>query len=335
MKPIYFPYTYSSKPVLNSLNLFFRQVTVYQPSAPAIPDDLKILEDEGLLDIQLPVRGAEKKIAAVLRDYNIWAGMHQGREMAFFKTQGKYPPFFTDTSIAQIKKDIREKAGTIIPDTPALNDGALLFNARVFLLIAQQMDCQKSQSTTLLETADSMESNLFKQLKGEEEACALDSIPRGLTLKDSLRDYMIPERLQAFSHLVRYAEKTSGVYVTDNRPVMEYLLEKSPHMKLLSSTDALLPAEDTNKDPAQRQEKIERYLEMLVTDSATVSGDQLAEPVQEKTADTSDSLTLYLVPDQPPHAFFAECTEIHPTNSVSDSGNNRAIRNTLVCFVNY
>ncbi len=53
---------------------------------------------------------------------------------------------------------------------------------------------------------------------------------------------MIPERLHAFGHLVQHAEKPSGIFVTDNRSVMEYLLEKSPQMKRISNAEALLPA---------------------------------------------------------------------------------------------
>ncbi|MBW2593500.1 MAG: hypothetical protein JRE58_10980 [Deltaproteobacteria bacterium] len=335
MKPIYFPYTYISRPMLDRLNFFFKRITVYQPCAPAIPDDLKALEDEGLLDIQLPVQGAEKKIAAVLRDYNSWAGMHQGRGMAFFKTQGNYPPFFTETSTAQIKKDIRKNAGPSSIGNPVLNDSEMLFNARVFLLIAQQMDYQNSQSTTCLETTDIMESNLFKQLKGEEDTFALDSVPGDFTPKDNLRDYMISERLYAFGRLVRQDEKTSGIYVTDSRPVMEYLLEKLPHMQMLSNVDEILSGKNAKEDHTPRREKFEQYLEMLVTTSASVSCGQAVGSAQGKAAGTPADLTLYLVEDRSPQAFFSECTARTPTDSVSGSDNNHSLKNTLICFIEY
>jgi len=334
MKPIYFPYTYISRSTLDNLNFFFKRITVYQPSAPAIPDDLKAFEDEGLIDIQLPVQGAEKKIAAVLQDYNIWADMHQGRDMTFLKIQGKSPPFFTETSTAQIKKEIREKVGPI-PENPALGDSELLFNARVFLLMAQQMDYQNSQTATFLETADSIKRNLLKQLKGESETSVPGSEPGDLTSKDNLRDYMIPERLHAFGRVLQYAEKTSGVYVTANRSVMEYLLEKSPHMKIFSTTGAVLPAENTTKVDTDRQERFMRHLEMIVTASAPAAGDQMEGLLQEKTTDTKAGLTLYLIPDQTPRTFFGKCTAIAPIDSVSGSGNNSSPINTLICFVEY
>lgn len=335
MKPIYFPYTYISRPLLDRVNFFFKRITVYQPCATTIPDDLKVLEDEGLLDIQLPVQGNEKKIAGVLRDYNSFADMHQGRDMAFLKTRGKWPPFFTETSTAQIKKEIRENTGPTIPGKPVLDSSEILFNARMFLLIAQQMDYQSNQSITRLETADIMESSLFKQLKGEEEICGLDSVPRCLTPKNNLRDYMIPERLQAFSRLIQHDKKISDVYVTDSRIVMEYLLEKSPHMQILSNVDEILSGENEKEAHTSWRKQIKRYLEMSATACAPASGDQSAGSAQKKTGNTQVGLTLYLVPGQSPRAFFAECSATAPVNYASDSGNKGSFKNTVICFIEY
>lgn len=331
MKPIYFPYTYISRPMIDTLNFFFRRITVYQPCAPAIPDDLQSLEDEGLLDIQVPVKGDEKKITEILRDYNSWADMFPGRDMAFFKTREKWPPFFTETSTAQIKKEIRENAGPVIPGNTVSNSSEMLFNARVFLLIAQQMDRQNIQSAICLETADIMERNLFRQLKGEDEISELN--PGGPAPEDSLRDHMIPERLNAFGRLVQHDEKPPDVYVTDNRQVLEYLLEKSPRMQIISRSDKVLPAGDAKEPHTSWRERFEGHLEMLVTASTPEAGDRIAGPVQKKTADTKADLTLYIVPGQSPRTFFEAYTAIAPADSKAGSGNNSRPENTLICFV--
>ncbi|RLC29862.1 MAG: hypothetical protein DRH32_06645, partial [Deltaproteobacteria bacterium] len=214
---------------------------------------------------------------------------------------------------------------------PALNSGEMLFNARVFLLIAQQMDRQNSQSATCLETADIMERDLFKQLKGEDEISVLNH--GGLTPKDSLRDYMIPERLNAFGRLVQHDEEPPGVYVTDNRQVLEYLLEKSPRMQIISRSNEVLPAGNAKEPHTPWRERFERHLEMLVTAFTPEAGDRISGLVQEKTADTKADLTLYIVPDQSPRTFFEACTAIAPADSGSGSGNNSRPENTLICFV--
>ena len=336
MKPIYFPYTYVSKSMLDNLNFFFRRITVYQPCAPLIPEDLKAFEDEGLLDIGLPVQGAEDKIAAVLKEFNNWTAMHQGSDMAFLKIRGNWPPFFTETSTAQIKTEIRKNAGPGSPHSPALNEGERLFNARVFLLIAQQMDHQNYQSAICLETADAMERILFNQLKGEAETGPLDAAPGTLTHRDSLRGYMIPERLHAFGHLVQHAEKTSGIYVTDNRAVMEYLVEKSPRMKILSNVESLLPAENAKKAHTSWQERFQRNLEMLVAAPVPVGGDPIAAgAVPEKAVGPQATLTLYRAAGLSPRAFFTECTAMEGAGPVSDQSSDASLRNTLIGFVEY
>jgi hypothetical protein len=332
MKPIYFPYTYVSKSMIDQLNFFFRRITVYQPCAPVIPDDLKAFEDEGLLDIGIPVQGAEQKIAGILKEYNHWAAIHQGRDMAFLKTQERWPPFFTETSTAQIKKEIRKNT---VPDSPALNEGEILFNARVFLLIAQQMDRQHHQSAICLETADAMGRTLFKQLKGESETGVLDAVPGTMTPRGNLREHMIPERLHAFGHLVQHTEITSGIYVTDNRSVMEYLLEKSPQMKILSNAEALLPTENAKATHMSWQDRFQRNLETLVTASVPVDGDPIADIVPEKAAGPQATLTLYRAAGVPPRAFFAECSAIEGAGSVSDQSNDVSLKNTLIGFVEY
>jgi hypothetical protein len=333
MKPIYFPYTYVSKSMLDRLNFFFRRITVYQPCALSIHDDLKAFEDKGLVDIGIPVQGDEPKIAGMLKEYNHWAAMHQGRDMAFLKTQERWPPFFTETSTAQIKKEIRENTVPGSPDSPTLNEGVMLFNARVFLLIAQQMDRQHHQSAICLETADAMERTLFKQLKGESETGALDTGPGKVAPRDDLRDYMILERLHAFGHLVQHAEKTSGIFVTDNRSVMEYLLEKSPQMKLLSNAEALLPAENAKATHMSWQERFQQNLEMLVTASVPVDGDRITGGVPEKAAGSQTNLTLYRAAGLSPRACFENCTAIEGAAPASDQGSAVSLKNTIIGFV--
>ncbi|MBU4289417.1 MAG: hypothetical protein KKI12_14750, partial [Proteobacteria bacterium] len=98
MKPIYFPFTYISEPVLEALSAFFKQIVVYQPSSLNVPESMQKLADSGLLEIRIPVKGDENKIDNILKDYKSWANIHQGSEMAFFKMNPDKIPFFDDSS---------------------------------------------------------------------------------------------------------------------------------------------------------------------------------------------------------------------------------------------
>jgi len=52
MKPIYFPFTYISKPVAEALYACFGKAIVYHPSSKNIPEETHRLVERGLLDIR-------------------------------------------------------------------------------------------------------------------------------------------------------------------------------------------------------------------------------------------------------------------------------------------
>ena len=70
---------------------------------------MKAWQDEQRLDIRLPLRHHEKEITSILREYRSWAQHHQGGDISFFKTQGRHIPFFEESSVAQIRKEIKDK----------------------------------------------------------------------------------------------------------------------------------------------------------------------------------------------------------------------------------
>jgi len=78
MKPIYFPFTHISKPVVDALGFCFRQSVVYQPARFTVSENLENWSQDGVLEVRIPFEGDEERLAAILKDYREWAKLHHG-----------------------------------------------------------------------------------------------------------------------------------------------------------------------------------------------------------------------------------------------------------------
>jgi len=93
MKPVYFPFTYINNTVARDLYACFGQVTVYQPGAHSIPENMERLAKEGMLDLKVPVSGDEARLVALIKEYKEWGELHQKSDTAFLKAIGESPFF--------------------------------------------------------------------------------------------------------------------------------------------------------------------------------------------------------------------------------------------------
>ena len=107
MKPIYFPFTFISEPIVEALSACFKQTVVYQVSSQKVPEKMQEWSKSGTLDIRIPVEGDEKKLDKILNDYRAWINLNQGSEIAFLKTQVDKIPIFDETYSSKIRDDIK------------------------------------------------------------------------------------------------------------------------------------------------------------------------------------------------------------------------------------
>ena len=136
MKPVYFPFTYINDTVARDLYACFGQITVYQPGAHNIPENMQRLANEGLLDLKVPVSGDEAKLEALIKEYKEWGELHQKSDTAFLKAIGERIPFFDDTFSTQLASQIKK----IRDENYSKEKPDILFNARLFLCLAQDYD---------------------------------------------------------------------------------------------------------------------------------------------------------------------------------------------------
>ncbi|MBU4185952.1 MAG: hypothetical protein KKC23_07125, partial [Proteobacteria bacterium] len=259
MKPIYFPFTYISEPVLEALSAFFKQIVVYQPSSLNVPESMQKLADSGLLEIRIPVKGDENKIDNILKDYKSWANIHQGSEMAFFKMNPDKIPFFDDSSALQIKADIKKKKQK--QQNEKKQDS--LLNARIFLHIAQEFDMQNWEINKNLLLLEEKTLNLIDNLKGEDELSFKENDIKKTLKTDYQSDYMTPDRIIAWTHMLQYDQDISELFITNNRSAIEHLIEKTPEAKIVLNIDSI-PL--TNSDDEKRekwQNSLNEQLELI------------------------------------------------------------------------
>ena len=134
MKPIYFPYTTISEPVLGALLTCFKQVAVYQPSRDHVPESLRNWEAGGRLQIHLPDEDENDPLPNLLKAYHEWAELHKGERPDFEKFRPPLTPYYDASSTSRIRSDIQKAAkGTETAPSREDKERSLLLRARLFL----------------------------------------------------------------------------------------------------------------------------------------------------------------------------------------------------------
>ena len=329
MKPIYFPFTYIAEPVLEALSAFFKQIIVYQPSSLNIPESMQKQAESNLLEIRIPVKGDENKIDDIVKDYKSWASIHQGSKMAFFKTKLDIIPFFGEFSTSQIKADIKKKKQK--QQNEKKQD--FLLNARIFLHIGQEFDLQICEINKDLLLLEEKTSDLIDDLKGEDEL-SFKANDRKEALKiDYQSDYMIPERIISWTHLLQYDQNVSNLFITNSRSAIEHLVEKNPEAKIVLSIDSIPLTNSRDKKTEKWQKSLNEQLELIIGGSLPASENIKIKSPFDKYDGKKVSLTLYLVPGESPYKFFTR-SAWHKT-PVKEINKEAGFNSTLIGFVEF
>jgi len=311
MKPIYFPFTYISKPVAEAIYACFGKTIIYQPSSKNIHEEIHKLDGRGVLDIRMsgkPEIKDEERLSAILKEYNAWANLHQGSrgiQLDFFKAGRNKIPFFDDSSTSQIKADITGK-------NPAQKEPDPVFNARIFLSIAQEFDMQSEKIFQDMVSFETARMDLIKSLKREDETSPL--VPgykdefKSVNLADY--DYMIQERIEAWAllmyyDLIQYREEMSGLFVTSSRQAIDYLLGKTPETENVFSINAIPMVENQVEKSGKWSKDLMEYLEIVTKSSRPLKSDNFTIVPDDLKCETKASLSLYLVPGASPLEYFS------------------------------
>jgi len=235
MNAIYFPFTVVSGQTMDALSACFTSVSVYQPSTHTP----KALAEKGghpspfrrgsggevfAAEIRRPVQNDDDKLEALAKDYRKWAELHQGAELNFFKFRHDDD----DHAIAHIRSELK---GYDIPQEAADS----LFNARLFLKIAQEYDSKRQDVDREISAFEKMEKSLFEELRGEDEAEIEIPLEKSLLRHEDAGGFMTEERLNAWTRLMLEDAEISNFFITNSHAVFDFLAEKTPPLKPYSS----------------------------------------------------------------------------------------------------
>ena len=222
MIPIYFPFTYIPAPLEKAVESCFGSIAVYQPSGLFIPERLRQQENVGLVNIRIPEQSGEEQLRRIQDEYTRWAALHQGNQLDFLKVQGPAVPFFEELSTARIKADIKKNKLPADPEP--------LFNARLFLQLAQDFDAKNDELEQQLLLTKQTEQALFKHLRGGDDLKGPEDVSSETRAGHAGEEYMTLERLTAWGHLFLqdqslHATNNPMVMVTNSRKSLEMLQE--------------------------------------------------------------------------------------------------------------
>jgi hypothetical protein len=328
MKPIYFPFTYIPESVGKILAAWFGQTAVYQISAAKVPDDMQKLVNEGILDIRIPIGINGELLDKIYKEYQVWVRNHQGTETAFLKTMAHKIPFFNDNASSQIRADIKKTARQI----PPKEKPHPLFNAGLFLHMAQEYDRQNETLSEDLMAIDAMEENVMKDLKGEETNDQARARVHMAIERQESGHYMTAERIEAWAFFMLNDPQDSGLFVTTSRAVVESIIDLAPETQEIIRFDAVpLGADEVDAWGNWRNEFM-KALEVLATHPLPVTIDNMPSPPEVPESKIKVSLTLYVIPDKTPHECFAGCVETNMFRTDTPRTGTR-FKNTLIGVV--
>jgi len=330
MKPIYFPFTYISRPVIQALSACFRQTVVYQPSALRIPEEMHKWTESGVLDIRVPVKGREDKLAAILKDYENWTNLHHGGALDYFKARHDSVPFFDETSASQIRADIKGENRK----SQSQDKSEDLLNARFFLHIAQDLDLQNNKLSRDLLLIEAMEQNFMNNLKGEDKIPQPETTAKGKFKIDDHGIYMTAERLEAWIHLGQYDQQASGLYITTSRSVFDELMDCAPEAEMLIGFDAVPVYESRTREIERWQDGLFKNLNTLLTNPWPLSTDEMFELPAANGYDKTVAIKFYVIAGEAPQKFFARCVD-SASLSGEDEKTAGTIKNTLIGIIEF
>ncbi|MDO9265091.1 MAG: hypothetical protein Q7U02_14070, partial [Desulfosalsimonadaceae bacterium] len=214
MKPVYFPFTYIPEPIARQISRLFGRTIVYLPMPAGFPKAMRQLETDGCIDLRVPYPEDGDRLVQSCREFKTWGGQHYGDGASLKKafSEGFYNQSFT----AQIRSDILkfDKAVDVSPD-PA-------FSARLFLLMAQELDAQQHDIDLELALSMAAERELFARLNGRE---SMPDLPGEQAKNADYGTVMTAARLSAWSHLFYKDAPESCFLVTNSRASVDQMME--------------------------------------------------------------------------------------------------------------
>ena len=308
MLPVYFPFTYVSIPVADALAAFFEQVVVYQPQQRSLAAEMQARVDSGRLSVRVNDCGDDTILAAAIKDYRAWADLQQGGRDGRFalpKARTGTTPYFSDLSSSQIIADIKQ--GLKPEKQEAVSDS--FFAARLFLALSQDFDRQQQAINIDIDETEKSVRELMIQLKAEGDPGVADRLQDAGGRIGQSMDYMLADRLTAWTHLYLSKIEDTALYVTHSAAMVDELLENVPDAREIFCSGPVPASPDQSDMPSQWQKTLITHLADVAAGPSAISPFKI-ENMPAVTGEAAGTmLTIFMVPGRAPHDFWGRLGE--------------------------
>lgn len=213
MIPVYFPFTSLSPAARAALSAGFPTVAAYAPSPGLVHPSLSGAADDGIVEVRTPVSEDEERLAAIVAEFQEWGELRGGADLGAFKRSEMEAPLLEEASAESLRSAIRKRVqGTSGPSGPAP-----LFQARIFLALAQRFDGYQGELDAELAATGELERVLAEGLHGDASVGIGGGFSGAAT---DLGARMTGTRLAAWSRLFSEAPAAAPL-VTDSPAVWE------------------------------------------------------------------------------------------------------------------
>lgn len=333
MTTIYFPFTAIAPDTASALSACFSKTLVYGVSAPHSESSRAALTDNRAIEFRVPITGNEDQLTALLKEYQNWADIHQGKTADDLKSQAGRIPFYSDASVARIRADLKKRvAGHRTKADRDLREETLA--ARLFLALAQIHDAHTAGMIKDLILVEQVEQDLFDRLKGEpsEDRKRL-GLPAAAAADRDVGAHMAVERIRSWSLLFLRDATECTAFATDSPGVLE-------HLSVGDAQRNLEPVFDLSQIPvrAEGRQDMTSFRASLFALLEELGANHWADlptvprPPKPSGGDKTVSLSVYQVRGVGPRAFFSQFASAFgmppDVGPVPDS-----MKNTTFCLV--
>lgn len=322
--PVYFPMTYLSASVESMLAACFRQTAVYRPSDRKLPEAMQAAVGPGRLVVRTPVEKESERLLGLIDEYYSWAEVNKGGDLSFFKGNESSIPFFDGTSTSRIRQNIRDIGDGGEKEEPA----DPVFEARLFLEMAQELDRQNNELERSLDDLSVKENSMLEELlRGDQDHRNIEPVKRPGSAADP-GAYMTANRIRAWWKLAREGSEACNLLVTESRAVIEYLIENGPGMEQTGLSGRLPLRQAADRDLPAWQDRFLEYLQRLVFKSNAGAGAPATPAV--KPGEAAVQVSLYRFEGGGADAFFNSLNK--PAAGMAD---HIPGENLVICLVGY
>ncbi len=253
----YLPFTHVPERDLRALCARLGLITLYAPDQALAPDHLRKAAETGEIDLRYPPGGAPGRLLPAIEAYRQWAHCHQDHLVdlaAFIKATHDDVPLMDETNPSQIRTQIRKIQEAAVDEVIDP-----LFQAILYLALAQEYDQQQEAMHRELGAVQAMERDMLAQLSGDGEREPGTDFGAAIGQSPGEIDpggYMTASRVEAWCRLAASQEELPQVFLTGSPAVMEHLRECLPEARKVAETAPPIPADDDEQLLGRRRDAL-------------------------------------------------------------------------------